>query len=179
MLLAASPRSQRLGFLIIITIMSYTYSRLIFWLSKKQMARMSKMFLSQLCQALASPLCLEIQPICWTLSHFFFFFFWVLPGSCSEGRLNPAVWDGQPQMETLFHTSAAEEKSHFVFWVFFHFLCVWIWENVHWTSRHTSLWTILCVNWECNICLVTACFFWVFLFLFFLVNKPWSEHSQT
>lgn len=107
MLPAANPRSQRLEFLIIITIMSYTYSRLVFWLSKKQMAKMSKMFLSQLCQVLASPLCLEIQPICWKLSHFFL----VLPGSCSERRLNPAVWDGQPQMETLFHTSAAEEND--------------------------------------------------------------------
>lgn len=54
--------------------MSYTYSRLVFWLSKKQMAKMSKMFLSQLCQMLAFPLCLKIQPICWKLSHFFKYF---------------------------------------------------------------------------------------------------------
>lgn len=42
MLPVANPRSQKLRFLIIIAVMSYTYSRLVFWLSKKQVAKMSK-----------------------------------------------------------------------------------------------------------------------------------------
>lgn len=109
---AANLRSQRLEFLIIITIMSYTYSRLVFGSPKNKWLRCPK------CSCNNSAKLWLFHSV-WRSSQSvenYPFFFWVFPGSL-DGRLNPSVSDGHLLSRDSFPYFYTRGKSHFVFWV--------------------------------------------------------------
>lgn len=168
---AASPGSQRLGFLIIITLMSYTCSRLVFWLPKKQMAKMSKMFLLQFCQMLLffsvwrSSQSVENYP-----------FFWVLAGSYWERRLNFQSELDNPLRGLLSILLQLKKITLYVLSLISFLPAVNLGKRTPDVPSYLVMDNIV-FNWEGNFCLVTACY--LFLCLFFHINKSWHEFSQT